>query len=157
MRTVQPTQIIERRKNQTVVGQAMIEAASKVIDTTRKQLEEEKPTLALRVEDIAKVIGLSESYVHAQIAKDKPKPVARDGKAKLYSEAYVEVLKARGSKPRMRFVKPLTNIRKPATLQAVQEGAPSSGASLLDRMAALEQFNQELKETIIQMRGLLGM
>lgn len=114
--------------------------ANNVLQTTAK---------LYAVEDIAKELNMSVSFVHAHVAKEKPQVMAKEGRRNFYSQAWVDSLKSKPLHKRNygKRARKVTMPQIPKTLAGIL-GKVNDDLSVMARVQALESGIQRLHKIL---------
>lgn len=138
--------------------QGVTKAAAKILTQSSRHLkiastEEpltdtlERPTsVGFSVEEMARRLGMSISFVYAHVQKDRPVPVRKEGRVHFFSQEYMQALASKPLHPRIRTVEKIAQ-KRPVI---------ASGEGVLGRLATQEKELAELKNKIVEMTKLLG-
>lgn len=128
--------------------------ATSMLAPTEIQHHGPRTATLYRVEEIAKELACSLSYVYALIAKHKPHVYARDGKAFLYSDEFLKEMKKLPRRNRQQRVKVITQKATQASTLVASEQQKQK--NFLDRMQDMEQNIHEMSRAIEQIKQALG-
>ena len=112
------------------------------------------PTKLYRVEEVARELSCSLSYVYALIAKHKPSVMATDGRAYLYSSDFVDEMKAiprRHRQSKVKLISPKTT--NPSSTVAKEQHQQKN---LLARITDLEHNVSKMTESLHLIKQALG-
>jgi len=140
-------------------AQRKLSAQGEVI--AKAALAQQKIKKLYTVEEIAEELGLSNSWVYATVARDKPEVAGTLGKKHLFSASYLETLRARGAKPRHRRLQiacPVERkVKQAKNVATTIAEMANSEVPLFQRLAMMEHDIHKTEQMLEQIIHFLGL